>query len=287
MGRHARILRMQRAEHTEHHIYRRLAALSSDPRNREILETVARDEYRHYEVWRSITGRDVAPQGWKIRLYVALARIFGLSFALKLMEGGEDRAQAFYREVVTQYPQVTAIGEDEKRHEKALVTLLKDERLSYAGAIVLGLNDALVELTGTLAGLTLAFANSSLIAVTGLIMGIAASLSMASSGYLSAQEEDGGETEPLKSAVYTGAAYLVTVLVLVSPYFIADSVFVALGVMLALSVLIIAAYTFYIAVAKEVAFAPRFGKMAAISVGVAVISFGIGWLLKTVIGVDV
>ncbi|MGE0082405.1 MAG: VIT1/CCC1 transporter family protein [Thiohalomonadaceae bacterium] len=287
MGLQSRALRMQRAEHTEHHIYRSLAALSDDERNRQVLETVARDEYRHYEVWRSITGRDVAPQAWKIRAYVLLARVFGLSFALKLMEGGEDRAQAFYKEVVVQYPQVAAIGEDEKRHEKALVTLLKDERLSYAGAIVLGLNDALVELTGTLAGLTLAFANSSLIAVTGLIMGIAASLSMASSGYLSAQEGEEDGTDPLKSALYTGVAYLATVLVLVAPYFVTDSVFTALGVMLVLSVLIIAAYTFYISVAKEVAFAPRFGKMAVISVGVAVISFGIGWLLKTVIGVDV
>lgn len=282
-----RILAQQRSEHTEHHIYMRLAALSRDKRNREVLETVAREEYRHYEIWRSITGREVAPQRWRVAFYVMLARVFGLEFALKLMEGGEDRAQAFYREVETQYPQVADIGDDEKRHEKALVTLLKDERLTYAGAIVLGLNDALVELTGTLAGLTLAFANSSLIAVTGLIMGIAASMSMASSGYLSAQEGARDETDPLKSALYTGVAYLITVLILVSPYFIFDSVFAALGVMLMLSVIIIAGYTFYISVAKEVAFAPRFGKMAAISAGVATISFAIGWVLKTVVGVDV
>jgi len=287
MDLHARVLAQQRAELTEHLIYRRLAALSRDERNRKVLETVAEDEHRHYQVWRSITGRDVAPRRWLVGGYVLLARVFGLSFALKLMEGGEDRAQAFYREVVREYPQVAAIGEDEKRHEKALVDLLNDERLAYAGAIVLGLNDALVELTGTLAGLTLAFANSALIAVTGLIMGIAASLSMASSGYLSAQEGNDEDTDPLKSALYTGVAYLLTVVVLVGPYFLLDSVFVALGVMLVSSVLIIAGYTFYIAVAKEVAFLPRFARMAAISVGVAAISFGIGWLLKTVIGVDV
>lgn len=282
-----RVLAQQRAEHTEHHIYSRLAALSGDERNRRILETVARDEYRHYEVWRSITGRDVAPVRWLVVYYVILARLFGLSFALKLMEGGEDRAQTFYREVAPKYPQVAAIGEDEKRHEKAVVGLLNDERLAYAGAIVLGLNDALVELTGTLAGLTLAFANSSLIAVTGLIMGVAASLSMASSGYLSAQEGDAEAANPLKSAIYTGVAYLITVLILIAPYFLLDGVFTALATMLALSVLIIAGYTFYVSVAKEVAFGPRFTRMAAISVGVAAISFGIGWLLKRVVGVEV
>jgi len=282
-----RIRRQQRSEITEHHIYGRLAALSTDEKNRRVLETVSRDELRHYEVWRTITGEDVAPQRWRVAWYVLLARVFGLSFALKLMEGGEESAQVFYREVVKQYPQVASIGEDEKRHEKAVVDLLHDERLAYAGAIVLGLNDALVELTGTLAGLTLAFANGSLIAVTGLIMGLAASMSMASSGYLSAQEEESDGTDPLKSAIYTGVAYLITVLILVAPYFLIDGVFAALGTMLALSVLIIAAYTFYVSVAKEVAFGPRFAKMALISVSVAAISFGIGWLLKTLVGVDV
>jgi VIT1/CCC1 family predicted Fe2+/Mn2+ transporter len=242
---------------------------------------------RHYTVWRSITGREIAPQMWRVKFYVALARLFGLSFALKLMEGGEESAQAFYREVAADYPQVAAIGEDEKRHEKALVDLLNDERLAYAGAIVLGLNDALVELTGTLAGLSLAFGNGSLIAVTGLIMGIAASLSMASSGYLSAQEGESDGANPIKSALYTGVTYLVTVLILVAPYFLFGSVFTALTVMLALSVLIIAGYTFYISIAREVPFTLRFARMAAISLGVATISFGIGWVLKRFVGVDI
>jgi VIT1/CCC1 family predicted Fe2+/Mn2+ transporter len=218
---------------------------------------------------------------------VLLARSFGLSFALKLMEGGEDRAQAFYREVAPLYPQVATIGEDEKRHEKALVDLLHDERLAYAGAVVLGLNDALVELTGTLAGLTLAFANGALIAVTGLIMGIAAALSMASSGYLSAHESEEEEGDPLKSALYTGVAYLLTVAILIAPYFLFGGVYAALAVMLGLSVVIIAAYTFYISVAKGVGFMPRFLRMAAISLTVAAISFGIGWAVKRFFGIEV
>lgn len=282
-----RILAQQRAEHTEHHIYRRLAALSNDEKNRRVLEAASRDELHHYHVWRTITGRDVAPQGWRVALYVALARLFGLSFALKLMEGGEDRAQTFYREVASHYPQVAAIGEDEKRHERALVDLLHDERLAYAGAVVLGLSDALVELTGTLAGLTLAFAHASLIAMTGLIVGIAAALSMAASGYLAAHEETGErDTDPLKSAVYIGVAYLITVAILIAPYFLLADVIAALCTMLLLSVLIIAAYTFYIAVARGVAFGPRFGRMTAISLGVALISFAIGWGVKHLIGID-
>ena len=282
----ARILAQQRAEITEHAIYSALAARCRDAGNRQVLAQVAEEERRHYEVWRSITGRDLQPVRWRVAVYGLLARVFGLAFALKLMEGGEERAQAFYREMVPHYPQVQGIGEDEKRHEKALVALLRDERLAYAGAVVLGLNDALVELTGTLAGLTLAFRNGPLIAMTGLVMGIAAAMSMAASGYLSAQE---GETQddPVKSALYTGVAYLLTVLVLVAPYFLFANVFAALAVTLTLTVVIIAGYTSYIAVAKELAFRPRFLRMAAISIGVAVISFGIGWGLKHAVGVEV
>lgn len=281
-----RILAQQRAEITECHIYHRLATLATAGQNRAILERVGDDERRHYEVWRSITGVEVAPSRWRVVFYLLLARLLGLSFALKLMEGGEGRAREFYREMVANYPQVASIGADEKRHEKTLVGLLQDERLAYAGAIVLGLNDALVELTGTLAGLTLAFRDGSLIATTGLIMGIAAALSMASSGYLSAQEEDKGDTDPLKSAINTGVAYLITVVLLVGPYFLFEGVFTALSVMLTFTVLIIAAYTFYISVAKEVPFRPRFLRMALISLGVAAISFGIGWVLQHFTGIE-
>lgn len=287
MTRHdPRILAQQRAELTEHHIYLRLARYASDE-NREVLERVAADERRHHDIWRSITGVEVTPSGWRIGLYVLLARLLGLSFALKLMEGGEERAQTFYREMAPHYPAIRAIGADEKQHEKALVDLLHDERLAYAGAIVLGLNDALVELTGTLAGLTLAFRNGQLIAVTGLIMGIAAAMSMAASGYLSAQEDESDGSDPIKSALYTGVAYIVTVAVLVAPYFLFERVFVAVAVMLGLTILIIAGYTFYISVAKEVRFRPRFLRMAGISVGVAAISFLIGWVLKRFVGVEV
>ena len=89
---------------------------------------------------------------------------------------------------------------------------------NYLGSIVLGLNDALVELTGVLAGLTLALQNSRIIVVSGLIIGLAASLSMAASEYLSTKAEANGRS-PGVSAFYTGIAYLITVLFLIFPSF--------------------------------------------------------------------
>jgi VIT1/CCC1 family predicted Fe2+/Mn2+ transporter len=95
--------------------------------------------------------------------------------------------------------------------------LLDEELLRYAGSIVLGLNDALVELTGALAGFTLALQNTRLIALTGLITGVAAALSMAASEYLSTRSEGGGRS-PLRASLYTGTAYIITVFLLILPY---------------------------------------------------------------------
>ena len=91
-----------------------------------------------------------------------------------------------------------------------LLSMLDEEALKYMGSVVLGLNDALVELTGALAGLTFAFQNTKLIALTGLITGISASLSMAASEYLSSRAD--GEENAGRSALYTGIAYIITVI---------------------------------------------------------------------------
>ncbi len=279
----------QQNEITEHHIYLHLARRSTVEKNTKVLRTIAKEELSHYKVWKEITGQDVKPKQFLVWWYSVLSFIFGLAFTLKLMEGGEAKAQVFYDRVSAQYPQAKKIQRDEKRHEKKLITLLEDQRLVYASSIVLGLNDALVELTGTLAGLTLAFRNTQVIGITGLIMGIAASLSMAASGYLSSREEDHSNEEvtPITSAIYTGIAYIVTVGLLVTPYFLVEDVFVALAIMLTITVLIIAGYTFYISVAKELRFRTRFVEMALISFSVAIISFAIGYVLKHLVGVDV
>ncbi len=281
------ILRQQQTEITEYHIYRALAELTDDEQNKQVLRQIAEEEKKHYAFWEQLTGRSLAPQMWKVRWYLLLARIFGLSFALRLMERGEEEAISLYRKMAERYPEAKAILEEELRHEDRLIGLLSDDRLRYAGALVLGLNDALVEFTGTLAGLSFAFSNTIIIATTGIIMGIAASLSMAASGYLASREYEDEEIHPVKSAVYTGVAYILTVCILVMPYFFTDNPRIGLMGMLLFTILIIAAYTFYISVAKGESFRRRFSEMAIISLTVALISFGIGSLIKYFFNVEV
>ena len=201
-------IEQQQNEITEFFIYQKLAALSKDEENRKILLKISEDEKRHYDFWKTVTGKDVEPNKRQVNKYLRLAKLFGLSFSLRLMEKGEEGAGRFYDSIASELPGVVSIKEDEELHEQQLIGILNDERLNYAGAIVLGLNDALVEFTGTLAGLTFAFANNKVIGVTGLVMGVAASLSMAASGYLSSQEDEREELNPIKSALFTGLASL-------------------------------------------------------------------------------
>lgn len=282
-----RIYKQQQHEITEHAIYLDLAELSTDEENAKILREIADQELEHYNFWKTVTGKEAVPNQRRIRKYKRLAKIFGLSFALRLMEKGEVDASKFYDSIGAEHPEALRIKEDEEQHEQKLIGILNDERLNYAGAIVLGLNDALVEFTGTLAGLTFAFGNNLIIGSTGLVMGVAASLSMAASGYLASREEDIEDTNPITSAIYTGSAYIITVVFLVLPYFLLDNPYISLGIMLIVTISIIALYTYYISVAKAISFKKRFVEMAVISLTVAVISFGIGLLIKYVFKVEI
>jgi len=285
-GLTATLLALQRGEITEHHIYKKIAAANHDEHNREVLERIAGQELGHYAIWKQYTRQDVAPDVFRIWFYYLIARGIGTTFAIKLMEGVEKRAQGYDKRFTGRIPEAREILEDEENHERDLIALIDEERLKYVGSIVLGLNDALVEFTGTLAGLTFAIQNTQIIAVAGLIMGVAASLSMGASEYLS-QRSDGGTTDPFRASVYTGATYLATVALLILPYLILGSPYHALVFTLAGAVLVIFLFTFYISFAKDLPFWRRFGEMLLISLGIAAISFVIGILIRMVLNVSV
>jgi len=281
------LLASQRNEITEHIIYGRLAKRQKNPHNRKLLEGMSKDELSHYNFWKRHTGEDADPKRLKIFKYYWISVIFGLTFGLKLMENGEEMAQGVYEKISRYIPGVKKVIEDEGRHESELVGMINEEKLKYVGSIVLGLNDALVEFTGALAGFTLALQNTRLIGTTGLIMGFAAALSMAASEYLSTKSEGSGEKSPKKSAAYTGSVYMLTVFLLISPFMVFESMYLSLGVTLASAVIVIFIFTFYTSVAQSLPFRRRFAEMAGISLGVATISFLIGFLVRIFLGVEI
>ena len=280
------IKKMQQNELTESVIYEKIAKFAKGEENKQTLLRLSREERSHNEIWKSYTGITMKPEKLKVLKFTLIARIFGFTFAVKLMENGEGNAQEEYKQLSTDVPESIHIREQEEEHEHALLGMLDEERLQYVGSMVLGLNDALVELTGSLAGFTFAMQNTRLIALSGLIIGISATFSMASSEFLAARSE--GREDALKSCTYTGIAYLITVILLIAPYLIFsnEQFLLALICMLLVVVLIIAGFTYYTSVAQDQPFKSRFLEMALISIGVAVISFFVGVLAKKFLGVD-
>ena len=281
------LLKMQKNELTESFIYDGIAKFAKGEENQQVLRRLAQEERNHYEVWKHYTQQEMKPKKFKIFWYKLMARILGFTFAVKLMERGEENAQEEYALLAKEIHESVEVRSQEEEHEQALLNMLDEERLQYVGSMVLGLNDALVELTGSLAGFTFALKNNKLIALSGLIIGISATFSMASSEFLAARSE--GRTDALKSCSYTGVAYLITVVALILPYLLLGSAqyMIALACMLAVVILIILGFTYYTSVAQDQPFRSRFLEMALISVGVAVMSFVVGILAKKFLGVDV
>mgnify|MGYP006266979227 FL=1 len=283
---HKELLRAQRNEITEYYIYTRLSKVTKDENNSRVLARIGRDEGEHANFWSRYTGVKPKPIRWKLIVYYVLARVLGITFGIKMMENGEEQAQINYSKILDAIPEGQKVYDEEEEHEDELIKMIEEERLSYMGSVVLGLNDALVELTGALAGLTLALQNTALIAVAGLITGIAASMSMAASEYLS-QKSEGRGGKAIKSATYTGIAYIFTVIVLILPYLLLANVFLALVITLALAAAIIGGFNFYISVAQDLKFASRFWEMTLLSFSIAALSFGIGYVIRAIFGVDI
>ena len=283
-----RLIRLQRMERTEMEVYRRLANREKKEENKNILQKISMQENNHYNLLKEKTGEDVDYSKFRVYFHVITSIFLGLTFSLKLMEKTEQNAAQEYRDLG-----YDDIAEEEDEHEKELLSLLEEDALNYLSSIILGLSDALVELTGALAGLTFAFQELRVVALAGLVTGISASFSMAASEFLATKEENSNRS-PIKAALFTGSAYIITVFLLVIPYLLltdnSEIIFglephiQALIVTFIIGLLIIALFNFYVSVAQDKSFNRRFIEMVIILLIVTMISFLIGLILRESFG---
>lgn len=283
-----RLIRLQRMERTEMEVYRRLANREKKAENKNILQKIYMQENNHYNLLKEKTGEDVDYSKFRVYFHVITSIFLGLTFSLKLMEKTEQNAAREYR-----YLGYDDIAEEEDEHEKELLSLLEEDALNYLSSIILGLSDALVELTGALAGLTFAFQELRIVALAGLVTGISASFSMAASEFLATKEENSNRS-PIKAALFTGSAYIITVFLLVIPYLLltdnSEIIFglephiQALIITFIIGLLIIAMFNFYVSVAQDKSFNRRFIEMVIILLIVTMISFLIGLILRESFG---
>ena len=277
-----KIYRAQQMEITEYVLYHKLSRMVKEQANRDVLSRIADEELVYYERWRGVTGNDVPPNATEISVYYWMARIFGIIFMMRLRDFFIKRAYASLADIV---PESTRIVEEDISSIAAFRSVMDEERLHYMGALVLGLNDAIIEITGAIAGFTFALRSTTVIALAGLITGVAGALSMSSSEYLEKQSESNAPN-PVKAAAYTGGAYLVTGIILVAPYLLFSNYLVSLVVMLLLALIIIFFFSFYSTFLFDQKFRSRFPQMLLMSFGVAFVSFLIGSVLRVMLHVN-
>jgi len=283
------LIQFQRNEITEHLFYDILSKRGKG-KNREVLEKISSDELKHYNIIKNFTNLEIKENKFFIYKNLILSYIFGLTFGIKLMENGESKAQKSYENLINNLDEnekeiFKNILLDENKHENELLSLIDEEKVNFIGSIVLGINDALIELTGALAGLTFTLKNSSLIFVVGFITGFAATLSMASSEYLSKKAEK--DENAGKASIYTGITYILTVILLMFPYLIFKNYTVAFIITLIMAIIVILITSYFVSTVKELSFKNRFIEMAFLSLGIAFVSYIFGYLLRILFNVEV
>jgi VIT1/CCC1 family predicted Fe2+/Mn2+ transporter len=274
-----RLIDAQRDEITANLFYSKLASRTRDLQNRSILESISKEERGHYGILKKYTGREVPPKRLRLIWYSFVSFVFGITFAIKIMEGSEVKAQHGYEKIADEIPELQWIVEEEGIHENALLNMIDERRLSYTGAVIRGLNDGIVEITGEVAGLTFVFEDTTLIGVIAIITGIVGSLSLASSEFLAARWE-GGEQTPLGSAAYTLIAFLITVGFLIFPYLMFSDPFISLSLVIINAIILILILNYNLAVAKDIRFRRRASEMLTISLVIAGLTFILGYLIR-------
>ncbi|MFU2157577.1 MULTISPECIES: VIT1/CCC1 transporter family protein [Caldisericum] len=256
-------------------------------KNKEILKEISKDEFKHYLLLKKINHIDVKENLLQFIFYKILYYIFGVIFVIKLMERSEDDAVEIYREISKDDEEFLSVLEDEERHEDELIKLIEEERVHYVSSIVLGLNDALVEITGTISGLSSALQNSRTIGVAALITGVAASLSMAASEYISKKTDVLSNRNPLKAAVYTFIAYFLVVLGLVLPFFFVNNFIIGFIFSIVFGFLIVVVFSFYVSVIQDTSFKRTFSEMFLVIIGVIIITFLLGYIARKLFNVSI
>ena len=285
-------LKQARTELTEYIVYGKLAAREKNPANKTALERLSAQELTHYEFWKTLLPTDLQVKPHTITVFITplLRMVLGATFTTKLLEGHEVDAVANYKAILEQVPathqeRLMAIIEDEKSHEQALIGEIKEKRVAYLGFIVLGLADAIVEITGVHAGFLGVTGETLIAGVAGIIVGFAAAISMGSASYLQAKQDP--EKSAILSGFATGGAYLFSVILLALPYFLIRSMIPAFIISTSVGITLIALFTFYgVVIFENRKFWREFLEATALMLATAVATFVWGFIIGKVFRVN-
>jgi vacuolar iron transporter family protein len=278
-----------RDEYTDGRVYQMLSQHEKNHAFKKALEDLARGEQSHYEFWKAYTP-DIPVKVKKLKVYftLLLRLTLGLTFTMKFLERHEDALHERYRQMMKSIPQADkarfeAMMEEEEHQESLLMGEIHEGRVKYMSFIVLGLADAVVEISGIHAGSLGIYNRTELAGLAGVVAGMAASIAMASAAY--AQAKQGFEGSAKWSAIYTGVSYMFTAIFLALPYFLTVNMYVALGASLIVGVALVAMMTYYDTVISARKFKRQFAEIAGIILAATFALYIAGSLIGRLLGI--
>ncbi|HVB13000.1 MAG TPA: VIT1/CCC1 family protein [Nitrososphaerales archaeon] len=278
-------------EYTDYIVYKRLAESSrtKDPKLKEILTKLSKVEWKHYEFWIKYSPESKErPKSWAVYVTFFLRFLFGITFAIKFLEKHEDESVKRYKSVLPMIPEedrknFDEMIADEVEHESTLMNETKGKYIKYISFVVLGLADAIVEISGIHAGSLGIYNRTELAGLAGIIAGAAASIAMASAAF--AQAKQGFEGSATVSAGFTGVSYFVSAIILATPYFLTKSMSIAIGSSITLAIIIIAFISYYNSIISNAKFLRDFSELAGIALGASGALFLFGFVIRSVFGI--
>lgn len=280
-------------EYTDSLVYKRLAESNRtrDPKLKEILTKLSEEENRHYEFWLKYASKQkVQPNMLAVYFTIFLRFLFGVTFAVKFLEKHEEDVIRKYKSVAHLIPEADRAGfdsmvSDEVQHENVFLTQTEGKYIKYISFVVLGLADAIVEISGIHAGSLGIYSSTELTGLAGIVAGAAASIAMASAAY--AQAKQGFQGSASTSAVFTGVSYFVNAVILAMPYFLTKVMGVAIGISIFLAIVIIAFISYYNSIISNARFFRDFAELAGITLGASAALFVFGLVIRSVIGISI
>jgi len=280
-------------EYMDYLVYSELAK-SNKGKNHEfskIFSDLAITEKKHWDFWKKYSAsKEPRTSKWGARLIVLISLLFGTTFAIKFLEKHEAGSIKKYRAVAHLIPEedktffANMIIEEEK-HEHDFRNDIQSSYIKYISFVILGLADAIVEISGIHAGSLGIYDSTRLTGFAGIIAGAAASIAMASAAY--AQAKQGFSGSASVSAAFTGVSYFVSAVVLATPYFLTENMITAVSASITFAVIILAVTNYYNSVISEKSFIRDFAEMVGITFGATIALYVLGQLIRSYFGITV
>lgn len=118
------LIKSQQGEMDAVLMYRELAKVVKDKRDKEVFLQLAAEEGAHANVFKKYTNKTLKPKKTKAIFVPLMYKIIGKKKLYPTIAKGEYDAEKKYISVVEKFPEVQSVKEDERRHGNTVLSLL-------------------------------------------------------------------------------------------------------------------------------------------------------------------